>query len=98
MFDFLFRCYHQIKFFYCEIVFKLFVCQSLNIVPTSFTALSENRFTGRGEAGTIYRIVTYIWILFGLAYVALIINYISGVLVKKAEKVQKMSRAKIEVL
>lgn len=59
-------------------------------------ALSENRFTGRGEAGTVYRIVTYIWILFGLAYVALIINYISGVLVKKAEKVQKMSRAKIE--
>ncbi|XP_045171997.1 potassium channel subfamily K member 16-like [Mercenaria mercenaria] len=59
-------------------------------------ALSENRFTGRGEAGTIYRIVAYVWILFGLAYVALIISYISGVLVKKAEKVQQMSRAKIE--
>ncbi|KAL4239048.1 hypothetical protein ACF0H5_003751 [Mactra antiquata] len=59
-------------------------------------ALSENRFSGRGEAGTIYRIVAYVWILFGLAYVALIISYISNILVKKAEKVQQMSRAKIE--
>ena len=65
----------------------------------SILALTENRFSGpgSGDAGTIYRIVAYVWIVLGLAYVALIINYISNVLVRKAEKMERMSKAKIEV-
>ncbi|XP_052224207.1 potassium channel subfamily K member 4-like [Dreissena polymorpha] len=59
-------------------------------------ALSENRFSRRADALTVYRIVTYVWILFGLAYVALIISYISNILVRKAEKVEQISRKKIE--
>ena len=64
------------------------------------SALTENRFSGpgSGDAGTIYRIVAYVWIVLGLAYVALIINYISIVLVRKAEKMERMSKAKIEVI
>ena len=63
------------------------------------SALTENRFSGPGggDAGTIYRIVAYVWIVLGLAYVALIINYISNVLVRKAEKMERMSKARIEV-
>ncbi|CAI9729715.1 potassium channel subfamily K member 16-like [Octopus vulgaris] len=42
------------------------------------------------EASTnVYRIVTYAWIVIGLAYIALIINYISSTLAKKGQQVQK---------
>jgi len=80
-----------------NLITSSYINTCINRVFLIFLALSENRFTGRGVAATIYRIVAYVWILFGLAYLALIINYISSVLVKKAEKVEQMSKAKIEV-
>lgn len=42
------------------------------------------------EAATnLYRTGTYIWIIIGLAYISLIISYISSLLAKKGEQVQK---------
>ena len=45
----------------------------------------------------MYRIVTFIWILFGLAYVSLIISYITNVFVKRTEQVERITKDTIEV-
>jgi hypothetical protein len=57
---------------------------------------SENRLSDKG-AGDVYRIVTFIWILFGLAYVSLIISYITNVFVKRTEQVERITKDTIEV-
>ena len=52
-------------------------------------------FSGNGDnienetSRNIYRIVVYLWILVGLAYISLIIKSISDLIVKKAEVVKK---------
>ena len=58
--------------------------------------MSENRLSHRGT-GDLYRIVTYVWILIGLAYLSLLINYISNVFIKKAEEMERLTKEKLEV-
>ncbi|KAL5008831.1 hypothetical protein ScPMuIL_014412 [Solemya velum] len=48
------------------------------------------------SAAHIYRMVTYVWILFGLAYMSLIINYIYQVLIRNAQLVEKKTRKTLE--
>lgn len=59
-------------------------------------AISENRLSDRG-AGDVYRVVTYVWILFGLSYLSLVISYITEVFIKKAEKMESYTKTKFEV-
>ncbi|GAB1607466.1 potassium channel subfamily K member 16-like [Argonauta hians] len=40
-------------------------------------------------SSNVYRIATYVWIVVGLAYIALIINYISSMLEKKGQQVHR---------
>ncbi|KAK7505440.1 hypothetical protein BaRGS_00003185, partial [Batillaria attramentaria] len=44
-----------------------------------------------------YEVVAYIWILFGLAYVSLVIKYISDALISKAEKVEQKTVKRLGV-
>lgn len=60
------------------------------------TAMSENSLGTRGLED-VYRVVTYVWILFGLAYLSLLINYISNVFIKKAEEMERLTKEKLEV-
>ena len=54
-------------------------------------AFSENRLSDKG-AGDLYRVVTYVWILFGLSYLSLIISYITDAFVRKAEEVEQLTK------
>lgn len=58
--------------------------------------MSENSLGTRGLED-VYRVVTYVWILFGLAYLSLLINYISNVFIKKAEEMERLTKEKLEV-
>lgn len=66
-------------------------------ISSFFSAISENRLSEKGE-GDIYRIVTFAWILFGLAYVSLIISYITEVFIKRTEQVEKITRDALQVI
>ena len=44
-----------------------------------------------------YEVVSYVWILFGLAYVSLVIKYISDLLISKAKKVERSTVRRLEV-
>lgn len=44
-----------------------------------------------------YEVVAYVWILFGLAYVSLVIKYICGLLISKAQKVEQQTVRRLEV-
>ena len=79
--------------FFLTIVILIRGDQRLHFV---ISAISENRLSDRG-AGDVYRVVTFVWILFGLAYLSLVINFISNVLIQKAEKMEKLTKDKLEV-
>ena len=44
-----------------------------------------------------YEVVAYVWILFGLAYVSLVIKYISDLLISKAQKMEQRTVRRLEV-
>ncbi|XP_048738042.1 potassium channel subfamily K member 16-like [Ostrea edulis] len=78
-----------------EALYYCFVTLSTIGFGDYIAAMSENRLGHRG-AGDLYRIVTYVWILFGLAYLSLLINYISNVFIKKAEEMERLTKEKLE--
>ena len=44
-----------------------------------------------------YEVVAYVWILFGLAYVSLVIKYISDFFISKAQKMEQRTVKRLEV-
>ncbi|XP_062602818.1 potassium channel subfamily K member 16-like [Saccostrea cucullata] len=78
-----------------EALYYCFVTLSTIGFGDYIAAISENRIDHRGT-GDLYRIVTYVWILFGLAYLSLLINYISNVFIKKAEEMERLTKEKLE--
>nr|XP_022334922.1 potassium channel subfamily K member 16-like [Crassostrea virginica] len=78
-----------------EALYYCFVTLSTIGFGDYVAAMSENRLSHRGT-GDLYRIVTYVWILIGLAYLSLLINYISNVFIKKAEEMERLTKEKLE--
>ncbi|XP_070179577.1 potassium channel subfamily K member 10-like isoform X2 [Littorina saxatilis] len=57
--------------------------------------IHEQRISN-GALHEIYEVVAYVWILFGLAYVSLVIKYISDLLISKAQKMEQKTVKKLE--
>ncbi|XP_063425529.1 potassium channel subfamily K member 16-like [Mytilus trossulus] len=83
------------KWHYLDGLYYCFVTLSTIGFGDYVAAISENRLSDKG-AGDVYRIVTFAWILFGLAYVSLIISYITNVFVKRTEQVEKFTKDALE--
>ncbi|XP_011444650.1 potassium channel subfamily K member 16 [Magallana gigas] len=78
-----------------EALYYCFVTLSTIGFGDYIAAMSENSLGTRGLED-VYRVVTYVWILFGLAYLSLLINYISNVFIKKAEEMERLTKEKLE--
>lgn len=78
-----------------EALYYCFVTLSTIGFGDYIAAMSETSLGTRGLED-VYRVVTYLWILFGLAYLSLLINYISNVFIKKAEEMEKLTKEKLE--
>ncbi|XP_060077898.1 potassium channel subfamily K member 16-like [Ylistrum balloti] len=83
------------KWDFLEGLYYCFVTLSTIGFGDYIAAISENRLSDRG-AGDVYRVVTYVWILFGLSYLSLVISYITEVFIKKAEKMENFTKNKFE--
>ncbi|XP_076464571.1 potassium channel subfamily K member 4-like [Babylonia areolata] len=57
--------------------------------------IHEQKIKG-GSLHETYEVISYVWILFGLAYLSLVIKYISDLLIQKAQKVERKTVRRLE--